>query len=167
MAGQPRVESSVRSLVLCVLAMLATSCHPTELRDFERSAGACLERAWNSSGLPSPSKGRCDVSSFSVRIDSPESFVEDCRTAPSSAYACTSWTTDSRLFFYRETPVVVIAPWWHSEPTVIQHELIHAYAQCSGISPDGDARHKDARLWSSAGGSSSIQSRALALLQAQ
>lgn len=154
----------MRALVM--LSLLAMSCTQSapELQPFERAAGAAAMQSWRKSGLPTPDQGRCDVAAFAVRVDSDDRFVEDCRTAPSAAYGCTTWGSTNEWFRFREYPVVTIAPWWHSEPSIIIHELLHAMEQCSGLHGDGDPGHRDPRVWSAPGGPTSVQSRAMATL---
>jgi hypothetical protein len=158
----------VRLAPALLLALAACTAAP-ELLPHERAAGAAAFTAWAQAGLPEPDKGRCDVRTFRVRMASAERFVQDCRTAPEAAYACTAWETTDELFRWRDVPVVVIAPWWHSEPGIVVHEICHALIRCSGIGPSardaGDSKHTDPRVWKAEGGETSVQARAMKLLE--
>lgn len=154
-------------ILLLLLALTACTSAP-ELLPHERAAGAAAFAAWSQAGLPSPDQGRCDVRAFRVRVVSAERFVQDCRTAPEAAYGCTAWESTNEMFRWREVPVVVIAPWWRSEPSIIVHELMHSYVRCSGLAPGsdpGDSQHTDPRVWKATGGEISVQSRAMKLLE--
>ncbi len=49
-----------------------------------------------------------------------------------------------------------IAPGYHHDVDLVQHEAIHALRECAYDDPD--VAHSDARLWSAAGGATSVQS---------
>lgn len=157
--------------LIVMLLALATACvHPTELTPDERAAGNAAFTAWREAGLPEPDQGRCDVRNFQVRIASDAEFFGLCHTAPELAYGCMHWDSSGEWFRWREIPVVVIAPWWKSEPSIIVHELQHALVRCSGIGPlgsPGDSKHSLPQVWADKGGPASSQARAMALLSGQ
>lgn len=83
---------------------------------------------------------------------------------------CTGYGQTNNLFAWREYPIVVISPTWKSEPGIVIHELMHAYWHCSGLPNEmgaGNVDHQDSRVWAAAGGATSAQGRALAIIATQ
>lgn len=120
--------------------------------------------------MPEPNQDKCVVEQFYIRLDDVDSFAFDCRSTPEAAAGCLNWTSSNHFFRPFIYPVVVISPNWRSEPSIIVHELMHAMTHCSHL--DGEWTplnfdHKDPRVWSAAGGVTSAQSRAMALLTGQ
>ena len=158
------------SLVAVTLLALAC-CTPAtpELKPFERQAGIAALEGWRAAGLPEPNKNRCDVTHWSVRLDSAKDFELDCMGAtPKSAAGCTNYGSDGSWFRSPTYPVVVISPEWRSEPGIIIHELMHAFWLCSDMPNQlgsGNIDHLDPRVWQAHGGDTSAQGRALGVLK--
>ncbi len=152
-------------------ALFLMGCTPAHERSLDESSwGAAALSAWQASGLPAPTRGRCDIASFRVRVVSASDFVQLCHTVPEAAYGCTSWDSTGEWFCWREIPIVVIAPWWKVEPSIVVHELMHAMYRCSGMPgaySGANSQHLDPRVWSAAGGATSAQSRAMAIIAGQ
>jgi len=117
----------------------------------EQAAFDALKAAWDG---PKPA-GYCHLDRFLVRQNN---------SCGPEAYGCLSWEKP-RPFRADKVPVVNIATWHHSEPYLVVHELLHAFSLCAGWG--GDARHVNPRVWSAAGGDSSIQSRTMAVLASE
>lgn len=161
----------MKALLISVAAITAacTTAAP-ELRPEERAAGAALASAWTAGGFPAPTRNNCDFSRFSVRLDSAKDYGVDCRSTPEASAGCTNFSSDGSWFSSPNYPVVVISPTWKSEPGIIIHELLHARIYCSGSGKPGDpfdVNHSDPRFWQAAGGATSVQAKALALLNAK
>lgn len=155
-------------LVVLALSLLACTRAP-ELSAEERAAGAAALTAWREAGLPDPTLDRCRIELFKVRMPSRDAFIMNCGTAPELAWACLNWDGSWHFFRPSKWPVVVASPALPYGPAVVVHELMHAMTECSGIgrpSDPGDSRHSDPRVWEAAGGATSVQARAAALLSA-
>lgn len=148
--------STFRAACAVAVVVLAACTHAApELRPEERRWGAAVRQAWEKRGdLPSPDRGDwCDVRHWSIRYPG--------KCTDQSAYGCLRW--EGVRMLQRERPVVHVNGWWHVEHTIVQHELLHAYEQCSGLRDWRDEMHRDPRIWEK-GGPESVQLRARELL---
>jgi hypothetical protein len=154
---------------LLLYPLLACAATPTALRPHEQKAGAAARIAWRERGLPEPIEGRCDVDRYEVIVTTDAAgFNRYCPTSRADKTAgCLAWRSSDHWFRWRDRPLVVISPKHHSEPTIVVHELMHAYYRCAGLSKSdwdpGDRGHTDPRVWSAAGGETAAQTRADAL----
>ena len=160
-------------VLFAVLALSLTACMPRapELPPLALAGVHAALEGWRAAGLPEPDE-RCDFTGVRLRWakDAAE-FWELCRgVAPKNA-ACLNWTTSNHFFRPTEFPVIVLRAGFvletDSEPTI--HEISHALYRCAGL-PWWDAqntKHLDPRVWSAAGGETSAQSRARALVRAR
>ena len=154
----------MRTLALLLLAGCAAR---PALLPHEALAGRAVAKAWAEKGLPAPTRQkRCDVESFDVVVTTTAAdWHQWCPLAdPGKTFGCLAWEYTAHWFFWRERPIVVISPMHHTEPTIVVHELMHAYTQCAALRKDpwdpADARHTDPRVWSAPGGVEAAQSRA-------
>ncbi len=150
---------------LCLLAILVLgSCMPKPvLKPHEEVAGRAAWDAWRLKKLPVPVHGHCNAGRFYVVTPTPDDFSKYCpMTNWKKVAGCLSWRTSHHFFAWSEYPVVVVSPKHYSEPTIIVHELLHAYTHCAELSTNpwdpGDGDHKDPRVWSAAGGRDAAQS---------
>jgi hypothetical protein len=172
-SGESCDDLAMQRKRLYVVLIIAAGCaRPApEMQSFERASGSAAMEAWRASGLPEPNKNRCDMSLWRIKLASDAEVPQLCVAASAERDAgCTSYGTTSNFFAWRDYPIVVITSRWHSEPGIIVHELMHALWHCSDM-PDeaglGNTDHRDPRVWEAAGGATSVQARALAILAAQ
>lgn len=165
-------EHSVIGRTLALALALGACAPKPELSPSERAAGAAAVQAWQESGLPSASD-RCDVRGFRIATPGAQDYLRRCFSAPEKSWGCLNWTDSGRMFGASRVPVVVASPHFYADRSadlsaIIQHELMHALVTCAGVGPSGwdsgDREHTDARVWSAAGGETSVQARATALL---
>lgn len=149
-----------------VLALLLEACGfpPLIASTAERSAGAAALSAWRSSGLQNPMREGCNASDFSIRIADDASYWHLCGADPNTQAGCLNWTSDSRMFNPGLRPLIVVAPWTNASNDLVVHELLHAMLVCSDVDLSGDPQHADPRVWQAAGGATSVQARAHAIL---
>lgn len=142
-------------------ALLLPACVPTapELPPAERAAIHAAIDGWREAGLPEPDAVRCDFTRTRVRTAKPD---DRCPTPGHDG--CLQWESSDHWFRWVEYPVVVARPGWLAadNPFLIIHELMHAMARCAGM--PSDIGHDDPRVWAEAGGETSAQGRAVALL---
>ena len=55
-------------------------------------------------------------------------------------------------------PPIEIAPGYHDDMGLVLHEALHRLLDCAYGDPNSD--HSNPRIWSAAGGASSVQTRA-------
>jgi len=154
-----------------VFLALIASCAPLPaLLPHEALAGRAVKRAWEEKGMPAPTvKAHCAVDEYQVIVTkTPEEYRRYCPTSEAAKSAgCLSWEESAHWFAWRHRPVVIVSMIHYSEPTIVVHELLHAYVQCSKLHPDpwdpGDRQHSDPRVWTSPGGADAVQTRADAL----
>ncbi len=146
-----------------VLGFLAACAHSPPLQRHEQVAGQAAKEAWQQRGMPPMTRKRCDVDSYQVVVTkNQEEYSKYCAMSfIETSAGCLGWGSTANWFMWREFPIVVISPRHYSEPTIVVHELMHAFIQCSEIQRDpwdpGDRQHANPRVWSAAGGTESVQ----------
>lgn len=149
----------------CSLLLLLFGCaHAPAMLPHEIAAGEAAKRAWAERGMPPPTAlKRCAIDEYNVIVThTPEELRKWCSTAdPATTYGCLAWTSSNNWFFWRDRPLVVVAPMHHTEPTIVVHELMHAYIECAEIGngpwDPGDRKHTNPRVWRAPGGEQSVQ----------
>jgi hypothetical protein len=128
--------------------------------DARYEAEYAVESAWYDAGLDIPYP-ECNVESFRVIHATVTEYWALCHGDPAKSYGCSTDEHVGGPLSGQTRPVVVVAPWWHIEPSIVVHEILHAFQRCT----DGrDPAHADPRVWSAAGGATSVQSVAMAAL---
>jgi len=152
---------------LALIILFSGCAHTSTLLPHERAAGEAAKQAWAEHGMPPPTrKKRCAIDEFSVVVaKTPAEYNKYCPTSVAEKSAgCLSWTSSAHWFFWRDRPLVVVSPIHYSEPTIVVHELMHAYIQCAELGKSawdpGDRLHADPRVWRAPGGDKSVQWRA-------
>lgn len=157
----------MKTRALAYLALVACTPKP-ELTPEQLAAGAAVRQSWSASELPAADRSSCDLTRFYIRTPSDaQGYYDLCHAGADGSYGCLSWQSTDRMMGGSRWPVVVVSPWWRPEPTIIIHELMHAYAYCSGLFPGsdpGDREHTDPRVWSVAGGADSVESVARSMM---
>lgn len=149
-----------------LLGLYLWGCAPMpQLTAVEASAGRAAKEAWAAKRMPEPTENRCDLSRFYVVVPDAIEYRRYCpHSDPWKTAGCLAWKDSNHLYAWVQWPVVVISPKHYSEPTIVVHELMHAYQRCSKLGRPGwdlgDREHSDPRVWSAAGGENAVQTLA-------
>lgn len=145
------------------LGLLAGCAGPaTNLDPMQRAAFLAVEEAWYEAGLPVPHED-CNLDAFVVVHATSKKYWELCGSDPQKSAGC-STSEHIRPLQPDTVPIVVVSPKHYIEPTIITHELSHAFQRCT---TGRDYGHSDPKVWQAAGGDSSVQARANKILQEQ
>lgn len=154
----------MRWLFMLILAACASLPRPVLAPDEQRAVEA-FRAAWTGAGMPSLASCHLDR----VRVLHTTTATEFTRRCfpyrPEGAASCISQDNVQQGMRVVGLPVVVLRP---GEPVdakgePIIHELAHAAYSCA-YGGMGDPLHTDPRVWIGAGGESSVQGQARALV---
>lgn len=148
---------------LLALALLSACVHTTPLTPGDRDALDRVRDAWHAAQLGNP--GNCGDLIEVRRHETIESYVDACDGLHPGLFGelarvsagCT--TTALRGVRGVQVAIVHVAPTYHADLGLVQHEALHRLSYCAY--DNSDPAHTDARLWEAAGGASSAQARAL------
>jgi hypothetical protein len=137
------------ALTLCACA------HGLPPDSVDAQAVSAVECAWRVSGLPGP--GSCLDLVDVRRHDSRDGYVDQCeglspgagsRDAAQHSAGCL--TSELRGLIGKRVWVVHVAPGYHADAALVEHELRHALTYCHLDRPRSDpfdAQHSDLRVW--------------------
>lgn len=140
---------------LALAVSLLAACSGSDEPDIDRLELEAVERAWlDTPGLPDPEG--CLERTYVVRHPAEADFKAQCRTSPTG---CTT-RAFSRVPFRDVVFEVHISPSNPHVASTLRHEACHVLIWCTYLRPHGDYMHTDPRIWTVAGGETSVQSRA-------
>lgn len=161
-----------RWLAMALLAAAACT-HNLPANSPDRRALAAVEQAWRASDLPDP--GDCLERAQVKRYGTLEAYVAACDGgSPGMAEAFgVSKTSGCLTFALRafgsRAALIHVAPGFHEDMALLQHEAMHALTSCvmNRLPTDPfDALHSERRIWTAASTdpavrAASVQTRAL------
>jgi hypothetical protein len=143
-----------------LLALALSACvHGLPPGSPDAQAVSAVEAAWRASGLPSP--GDCLELVEVRRHQSLSAYVDACDGGRPGLYGAAArdsagcLTSALRGVIGRRVWIVNVAPGYHTDPTIVGHELRHALTACHLDRPRSDpfdAGHSDLRVWASPNG---------------
>ncbi len=146
-----------------LVALLLCSCvHVAPPSSADRKALDDVRGAWQAAGLKDP--GECGDFVEVRRHDTLKSYVDACAGRQPGLYAedARHWagcvTTAMRGGLSKQIAIIEIAPGYHDDMGLVQHEWLHRAAYCAW--GDANASHSLPAVWTAAGGAQSVQARA-------
>lgn len=151
-----------------LLALALCACvHGLPPGSADGRAVQAVEGAWRAAGLPGP--GSCLDLVEVRRHDSLSRYVDACDGSrpglygPAARDSAGCLASAFRGVLGRPGWAVHMAPGYHDDPALVEHELLHALTHCRlrrAYNDPFDAGHSDPRVWEASGGASSVQARA-------
>ncbi len=144
------------TFVLITGCALPEGIHSSE----DEAAYEAVELAWTNSGLPAPAR-YCRLELFKIFTPDDKGYWNSCGD-PAKSYGCSFLVEYGRPLKSVSIPHIYIAPWYHSEPYLIVHELLHGFSICAL----GERGHNNPLVWETAGHQNSVQTKAVEILRA-
>jgi hypothetical protein len=148
--------------LVLLLALLCGCVQVAPTSSADRKALDAVRGAWHAAGLTDP--GECGERIEVRRHDTIERYVAQCAGLRPGVYAHQArdsagcLTTALRGALGKQIGVIEVAPGYHNDMGLVQHEWLHRASYCAWN--DVDATHSRPAVWMAAGGAQSVQARA-------
>lgn len=160
-----------RIAMLAIFAIAASACmHDLPPDSPDHQALVDVKSAWDLASLPP--LGDCLDRVEVVRHETKTAYVAECEGMSPGAggrklaeHSAGCLTYGLRGVLGKQVALINLAPGYHDDMGLVQHECLHHASACAlgrRASDPFDSGHRDPRIWSAAGGATSVQARSSA-----